>query len=304
MADLKVTLGPLALQNPVLAASGTFGYGLEYQHLVDLDAIGGIVVKGLSPTPQKGNPPPRIVETACGMINSIGLQNIGVEKFIHDKLPNLARHENLIILANVYGHDAEQYEFVAHRLAEAPRVNGIELNLSCPNVKEGGMAFGTDPKSVESLTAAVRKVYPGFLMVKLTPNVTDVSEIAKAAEAGGADAVSLINTLSAIAVNIETRRPVLGNVFGGLSGPAIKPVALRMVHQVVRAVSIPVVGMGGIASGRDVLEFLMVGATAVQVGTHNFTDPAACVNLVKEADQWLDSHGISDVNDFIGTLEI
>jgi dihydroorotate dehydrogenase (NAD+) catalytic subunit len=304
MANLAVKLGPLTLQNPIIAASGTFGYGLEYEKLLDLNALGGIVVKGLSPEERKGNPPPRIVETACGMLNSIGLQNIGVEAFLRDKLPALRKYEKLAVFANVYGHSADEYLFVAQRLANAEGVAGIELNLSCPNVTEGGLAFGTDPETVRSLTAAVREIYPGFLIVKLSPNVTDIGLIAKAAEDGGADCLSLINTLLGIAVDIEKRAPVLGGVTGGLSGPAIKPVALRMVHQVAQAVKIPIMGMGGISNSNDALEFLMVGATALQVGTANFQSPTACIEILREMDQWLDAHSFKDINDWIGTLEI
>lgn len=303
MADLKVKLGKLLLQNPVIAASGTFGYGLEYEELVDLDLIGGIVVKGLSSKPRKGNPPPRIVETASGMLNSIGLANIGVEAFINEKLPLLRKNKNTKILANVYGHEPDEYVFVAKRLAQAKGVAGIELNLSCPNVKAGGIAFGVNPKAVETLTRAVRNVYNGFIIVKLTPNVTDVTIIAKAAQNGGADCVSLINTLTGMVVDLEKRRPVLGGITGGLSGPAIKPVALRMVHQTAQAVDIPVIGMGGIMTGQDALEFLLVGAKAVQVGTANFANPKACADIVSQMDAWLDDHKIENVNDIIGTLK-
>jgi dihydroorotate dehydrogenase (NAD+) catalytic subunit len=302
MADLSVKLGSLELQTPIIAASGTFGYGLEYTDLVDLNTIGGIVVKGLSPKPRKGNPTPRIVETACGMLNSIGLANIGVDTFINDKLPELRKFDRLKIFANVYGHNYEDYVIVAKKLAAAESVAGIELNLSCPNVDEGGLAFGTSPKVVEELTKKVRDTYPGFLFVKLTPNVTDVTEIAKAAQNGGADAVSLINTLTGLAVDLDTRRPVLGGITGGLSGPAIKPVALRMVHQAAQAVDIPVIGIGGIMTGKDALEFMLVGATTVQVGTANFTSPRACVEIAEEMKAWLDEHGVSDVKEMIGQI--
>lgn len=304
MADLSVTLGSLTLQNPIIAASGTFGYGLEYADLVDLNSLGGIVVKGLSPKPRKGNPTPRIVETACGMLNSIGLANIGVDPFIDEKLPELRKFDRLKIFANVYGHSNEEYVFVAEKLAAAGGVAGVELNLSCPNVKKGGIAFGTDPNAVENLTRIVRDAYPDFLFVKLTPNVTDVTVIARAAENGGADAVSLINTLTGLAVDLETREPVLGGVTGGLSGPAIKPVALRMVHQVAGAVSVPVIGIGGIMTGQDALEFMLVGARAVQIGTANFANPGACIDIAGEMNQWLDEHGIGKATELVGRIEV
>ncbi len=303
MADLKVKLGSLTFQNPVIAASGTFGYGLEYQDFLDLDGIGGVVVKGLSKKPRQGNPPPRIIETPSGMLNSIGLANIGVDAFINDKVPKLSQNNNLRILANVYGHEPDEYVFVAQKLADLKIVAGIELNLSCPNVKAGGMAFGVNPKAVETLTKAVREVYKGFLIVKLTPNVTDITIIAKAAQYGGADCVSLINTLTGMVVDLDNRRPVLGGKTGGLSGPAIKPVALRMVHQVAQTLDIPVIGMGGIMTGKDALEFLMVGAKAVQVGTANFINPRACADIVNEMNGWLDDNEFSDVNQIINTLE-
>ena len=303
MTDLSVSLGDLVLSNPVITASGTFGYGLEYEQLYDLDLLGGIVVKGLSPKPRKGNAPPRIIETPCGMLNSIGLANIGVETFIEEKLPLLSKYRNVKIIANVYGHSADEYAFVAARLAESGGVHAIELNLSCPNVKEGGIAFGTDPDSVESLTASVRKSWDAHMMVKLTPNVTDITKVAIAAERGGADSISLINTLTGMAIDLETRRPVLGGVTGGLSGPAIKPVALRMVHQAAKAVSIPVVGIGGISNGRDALEFIMAGATAIQVGTANFTDPSVGSKIPKQMNDWLEEHNIKKVSDLIGTLK-
>jgi dihydroorotate dehydrogenase (NAD+) catalytic subunit len=238
------------------------------------------------------------------MLNSIGLANIGVDTFINEKLPELRKFDKLKIFANVYGHSNDEYVFVAEKLAEAGGVAGIELNLSCPNVKEGGIAFGTDHKAVEDLTSAVRKAYPDFLFVKLTPNVTDVTIIAKAAEAGGADAVSLINTITGLAVDLETRRPVLGGITGGLSGPAIKPVALRMVHQVAQAVSIPVIGIGGIMTGKDALEFLLVGATAVQIGTANFTSPKACMEIAEEMNAWLNEHGVTKATELIGQIDI
>jgi dihydroorotate dehydrogenase (NAD+) catalytic subunit len=303
MANLKVKLGPLEFQTPIIAASGTFGYGLEYEELLDLNAIGGIVAKGLSPKPRKGNPTPRITETASGMLNSIGLANIGVDAFIAEKLPKLAKYDKLRVIANVYGHETSQYVEVAKKLAPQKGVAGLELNLSCPNVQQGGLAFGTDPEIVESLTRAVREVYSGFIIVKLTPNITDITVPAKAAVAGGADCLSLINTLTGMAVDLEKRRPILGGITGGLSGPAIKPVALRMVHQVAQAVDVPIIGMGGITTGRCALEFMLAGAAAVQVGTANFQSPKACAQIADEMNEWLDKNNIADVNELVGKLE-
>lgn len=300
--DLSINLGPLKLNNPVMTASGTFGYGLEFEDVLDLSEIGALVVKGLSLKPRVGNPQPRIAETAGGMLNSIGLQNVGAEAFIKDKLPRL-KELGATVIANVFGETFEEYRNLGELLAGEADIAGIELNLSCPHVEKGGMHFGTDPKTVRELTAAVRRSYPKrLLMVKLTPNVTDICAIARAAKEGGADAVSCINTLKGMAVDIETGRPRLGTVVGGLSGPAIKPVALALVHQVVREVEIPVVGVGGIMNTNDALEFLIVGAQAVQVGTANYVDAAISAKLVRGLREELLRRKLKSVNQLIGTL--
>ena len=298
-----VRLGPLHLKNPVMTASGTFGYGREFAPYLDLNLLGAIVVKGLSLSPSKGNPPPRIVETAGGMLNAIGLENVGISEFIAEKVPYL---ESLAtpVIANIYGTSYEDYAAVAERLRGVAGVAGIEINISCPNVKKGGLAFGTDPLSAYQVTSLVRKQYDKFLMVKLSPNVTDITVLAKSVEDAGADAVSLINTLTGMAIDINTRRPKLANVIGGLSGPAIKPVALRMVWQVANAVKIPVVGIGGIMTAEDALEFLIAGATAIQVGTANFIDPAASGNIVNGITQYLKDQNIKSVKELIGTFSV
>lgn len=302
--DMAVTVGavrPVRLRNPVIAASGTFGYGLEYTDQLDLDALGGFVTKGVSLKPRDGNPPPRICETAAGMLNAIGLANVGLEAFLKDKLPRLRDLEAAVVV-NLYGEAVEEFAELARRLTEAGGVAALELNVSCPNVKAGGMAFGCAPGPVGEITAAVRAVTDLPVWVKLTPNVTDPVGIARAAEAAGADALCLINTLLGMAIDARARRPRLANVYGGLSGPAIKPVALRMVHQVSRAVAIPVVGLGGIVTGEDAAEFLLAGAAAVQVGTANFLDPAACVRVAAELEAFCVAQGVAAVAELVGGL--
>lgn len=302
--DLSVDLGRgLILRNPVMAASGTYGYGLEYEDLADLSAIGAIVVKGLSPQPRKGNRPPRLAETPCGMLNSIGLENPGVEAYLAKK-HRLLMDLGATVIANVYGETVEDYLYVTERLSspEADGVVGLELNVSCPNVKAGGIVFGADPDALGRLVAAVRAHTDKHLMVKLTPNVTDVVALARVAVEAGADSLSAINTLLGIAVNLETREPKLGNVTGGLSGPAIKPVALRMAWQVANAVDVPVVGIGGIASGEDALEYICVGCFAVQVGTANFVDPNSPVRVANEMEAWLTAHGLNGLAELRGTF--
>ncbi|MDQ1333172.1 MAG: dihydroorotate dehydrogenase catalytic subunit, partial [Thermodesulfobacteriota bacterium] len=274
--DLRVSIGPLNLKNPVLTASGTFGYGREFSSLMDLNRLGGIVVKGVSLHPREGNSPPRIVETPCGMLNAIGLANVGLEAFLNEKLPWLRKLDTAVIV-NIYGHSVEEYGAVAAGLRGAEGVSAIEVNISCPNVKEGGMAFGTDPKLSARVTGCVVKESDKPVIVKLSPNVTDISKIAVAVEGAGADALTLINTLTGMAIDIERRVPKLANVSGGLSGPAIRPIAVYMVRQVVKAVRIPVIGVGGIMDYRDALEFLIAGARAIQVGTANFVHPATAV---------------------------
>jgi len=298
---MDVNIGPLKLKNPVMTASGTFGYGEEYAGYVDLSKLGAIVVKGLSLKPRPGNPPPRIMETAGGMLNAVGLQNIGVDAFIGEKLPFLRRHD-IVVIANIYGETYDEYKKVAKKLDSAAGVHALEINVSCPNVKKGGLSFGADPNIAAKVTRLVKNATSLPVIVKLTPNVTDITVIARAVEKAGADAVSLINTLTGMSVDIKTRKPHLKNITGGLSGPAIKPVALRMVWQVAQSVSIPVIGMGGIMTADDALEFMMVGAKAVQIGTANFINPLATMEIIEGIRQYLTENKIKDVNDLIGTF--
>ncbi len=300
--DMKMNMGGIQLQNPVLTASGTFGYAREFDHLIDLNRLGGIVVKGLSLKPTKGNPPPRIVETACGMINAIGLENVGIEGFITEKLPFL---QDLFppVIVNIYGQLEEDYRQLAARINEVAAIDGIEVNISCPNVKAGGMAFGVDPQAAFSVIRAVRDQTSKPVIVKLSPNVTDITEIATAVEEAGADCISLINTISAMAVDVDTRRPKIANIIGGLSGPAIKPVALRMVWQVAQKSKIPIIGIGGIMTAEDALEFLIAGATAIQVGTANFVNPRTTIEIIDGIEAFLAERDIPSVRDIVGTLE-
>jgi dihydroorotate dehydrogenase (NAD+) catalytic subunit len=300
--DLSVNLGGLQLQNPVMTASGTFGYAREFDHLVNLNRLGGIIVKGLSLKPTKGNPPPRIVETACGMLNAIGLENVGIEGFVTDKLPFLARLAPPVI-ANIYGTLEEEYVELAARIDAIEAIAAIEVNISCPNVKAGGMVFGVDPTAVFRVVQGVREQTSKPLIVKLSPNVTDITEIAMAAQEAGADCLSLINTLTAMVVDIETRRPRLANITGGLSGPAIKPIAVRMVWQVAQAVNIPVIGIGGIMTAEDALEFMIVGASAVQVGTANFVNTSVTTDVIDGIEAFLAERNIDRIVDLIGTLD-
>lgn len=299
---MAVNIGKLKLKNPVMTASGTFGYGEEYADYVDLNRLGAIVVKGLSLKPRLGNPPPRIMETSGGMLNAVGLQNIGVDAFIGDKLPFL-RNYDVAVIANIYGESYAEYQKVAKKLSAVKGVHAIEVNISCPNVKKGGLSFGADPKIAALVTRHVKEETDLPVIVKLTPNVTDIAAIAEAVEKAGADAVSLINTLAGMSVDLKNRRPHLKNVTGGLSGPAIKPVALRMVWQVLKRVSIPVIGIGGIMTARDALEFLLLGAKAVQVGTANFINPHATIDILEGMQNFLKSNKIKNINDFIGTFK-
>lgn len=301
MVDLSTRLGDFALKNPVLTASGTFGFGLEYADFIDLGRLGGFIVKGTTLEPREGNPYPRMAETPSGMLNAVGLQNKGVDHFIEKIYPQITGCGSEVIV-NVSGKSVADYAAVAEKLSALEGIHAIELNISCPNVKQGGMAFGTTCEGAASVVEAVRKAWPRHLMVKLSPNVTSITDIAKAVEAAGADSVSLINTLLGMAVDIERRRPVLSTVTGGLSGPAVKPVAVRMVWQVAHAVSIPVVGLGGIVNERDAIEFLMAGASAIQVGTANFINPAATVNILDGITAWCDSHGVERISDIIGII--
>ncbi len=302
MADLRVNIGALQLKNPVMTASGTFGYGLEFADFVNLEELGGIVVKGTTLYARQGNPYPRMAETAQGMLNCVGLQNKGVDYFCQHIYLELC-DINTNVIVNVSGSSPEDYAECAARIAELEHIPAIELNISCPNVKEGGMAFGVTASGAASVVAAVRKAYPKTLIVKLSPNVTDITEIARAVEAEGADSVSLINTLLGMAIDVQKRRRKLSIGTGGLSGPAVKPVALRMVFQVARAVKIPVVGLGGISNATDAVEFLLAGATAVQIGTMNFIDPAISVKVARGINEYLERNGFASVRDIIGIVD-
>lgn len=296
---LQITIGPLALPNPVMTASGTFGYGKEFEDFVNIHKLGAVIVKGISLQPRPGNPPPRIVETACGMLNSIGLQNVGVERFIQEKLPYL-RNMNCRVIVNILGDSVDEYCTLAQRLSEEEGIHGIELNISCPNVKKGGVAFGTNSSMAHEVVRKVRKEATLPVIVKLSPNVTDITEMAKAVEEAGADAVSLINTLIGMAIDIDKKKPVLANTIGGLSGPAIKPVALRMVWQVADAVQIPVIGIGGISNWQDAIEFILAGASAIQVGTANFYNPKATDEIIVGIEKYLVDNKYSSVREIIG----
>jgi dihydroorotate dehydrogenase (NAD+) catalytic subunit len=303
MADLSVRIGSLRLKNPLIAASGCFGYGLEYADAVDLSSLGGVAVKGLFLNERDGHPPPRIVETPAGMLNAIGLQGIGVRRFIAEKLPEL-RRLNATVIVNLCGSTLDEYCEVARILSDAEGVDALELNISCPNIKEGGIQFGCSLTGTYDVVSAVRKVTKLPVIPKLTPNVTDVASFARASEEAGADAVSLVNTFLAMAIDVETRRPKLSNVLGGLSGPAIRPIAIRMVWECHQAVKLPILGMGGIATVDDALEFIIAGSTAVQVGTMNFVDPFIWTKLLAGIESYLDRHHIARVEDLIGRVEL
>lgn len=301
MANLEVNIGALKLKNPVLTASGTFGYGEEFADFIDLNRLGGFIVKGTTLNHREGNPYPRMAETPSGMLNAVGLQNKGVDYFIEHIYPRI-QHLDTEIMVNVSGASVADYTEVCHRLTQCPRIHAVEVNISCPNVKQGGMAFGTTCEGAAEVTRAVRKAWPGTLIVKLSPNVTSIADIARAVEAEGADAVSLINTLLGMAIDVERRRPYLSTITGGLSGPAVRPVAVRMVWQVAKAVDIPVVGLGGIMNARDALEFIMAGATAIEVGTANFIDPAVTVKIVDGINEYLDRHNLPDLASIRGII--
>ncbi|HWY67230.1 MAG TPA: dihydroorotate dehydrogenase [Terriglobales bacterium] len=302
--DLSISFCGLTFKNPIIAASGTFGYGVEFEDIVALDKLGGFVVKGLSLEPMAGNPPPRMFETAAGMLNAIGLQNIGAEAFLREKLPILARKKNLIVIANVFGYAREDYEAVIRILNEGENISAYELNVSCPNTKQGGISFGSDVHALEEVVSACKRLSRRPLIVKLSPNVTSIPLMAKVAEEAGADAISLINTFVALAIDPETRKPRISNITAGLSGPAIKPIALRMVYEASRAVNIPVIGMGGIATGSDVVEFLLAGAAAVQVGTASYFDPCATEHIIDQLYRWCIEHRVRDVKELIGGLKV
>jgi len=302
MANLNINIGKLQLKNPVLTASGTFGYGTEYSDFIDISRIGGIIVKGTTLRERQGNPYPRMAETPSGMLNAVGLQNKGIDYFINNIYPTVKDVDTNIIV-NVSGSTIEDYIITAEKLNELDKIPGIELNISCPNVKEGGMAFGTSCLSAAEVVKQVRRVYKNDLMVKLSPNVTDISEIARAVEAEGADSVSLINTLLGMAIDSEKRKPILSTITGGLSGPAVKPIALRMVWQVAQSVKIPVIGLGGIMNAADAIEFILAGASGIQIGTANFIDPTVTIKVIDGINDYLDRHGFKSITDIIGALE-
>ena len=303
MANLNIKIGNLEFRNPVLTASGTFGYGIEFEDFVEFSRIGGIFVKGTTLHPREGNDYPRMAETASGMLNAVGLQNKGVDYFISDVYPVLKNFDTHVMV-NVSGSTIEEYVACAEKINTLEKIPAIELNISCPNVKQGGMAFGTDPIIAAQVVKAVRKVYHKLLIVKLSPNVTDITSVAKSVETEGADAVSLINTLMGMAIDVETRTPALSTITGGLSGPCIKPVALQMVYRTSKAVKIPVIGMGGISNWKDAVEFLLAGATAIQVGTANFIDPAVSVKIVEGIDDYLVRHGVKSVGEIVGGMRV
>ena len=302
--DMHVRLAGIELVNPVIAASGTFGYGVEFEDIVSFRRIGGLVTKGISREPMLGNQVPRLIETAAGMINAIGLQNIGVEKFLSDKLPALRRYPTCAVIVNVFGYQIEDYLAVVDRLNQAEGVAAYELNASCPNTRHGGITFGSDPALLADLVSQAKQLARRPLIVKLSPNVTSIASVARAAEQAGADALSLVNTFLALSIDVETRRPRLRNITGGLSGPAIKPIALRMVWEAARAVKIPVIGLGGIATPEDAVEFLLAGATAVQVGTASFADPRATERIASGLETWCARHHVARIADLTGTLNL
>lgn len=301
MAKLNINIGALECKNPVLTASGTFGYGHEFADFIDLNSLGGFIVKGTTINHREGNPYPRMVETPSGMLNAVGLQNKGVDYFIEHIYPTLTDYETNVIV-NVSGASIDDYVRCAEKLAPLDKIPAIEVNISCPNVKQGGMAFGTTTDGAASVTKAIRNVFPRTMIVKLSPNVTSIADIAKAVEAEGADSVSLINTLMGMAIDIERQRPYLSTITGGLSGPAVRPVAVRMVWQVAKAVNIPVIGLGGIMNGRDAIEFMLAGATAIEVGTANFIDPSVTMKIIDFMNEYCDRHGVDDINDIIGMI--
>ncbi|MFB3915237.1 MAG: dihydroorotate dehydrogenase [Terriglobales bacterium] len=304
--DLSVSFAGIKFKNPVIAASGTFAYGIEFEEIVSLDKLGGFVVKGLSKEPMAGNPPPRLFETAAGMLNSIGLQNIGARAFLEEKLPALRKIKNIIVIANVFGYTREDYEATIRILNEGEGIAAYELNVSCPNTKHGGIVFGSDPRLLEELVVTARKAAHDArrpLIVKLSPNVTSIPQMARAVAGAGADAISLVNTFVAMAIDVETRRPRISNITAGLSGPAIKPIALRMVYEAAHSVDIPVIGIGGITTAQDVIEFMLAGAAAVEVGTASFWDPCATEKIVDALESWCVEHRIEKITDLIGGLQ-
>jgi dihydroorotate dehydrogenase (NAD+) catalytic subunit len=303
-ADLSVQLAGIALKNPIIAASGTFGYGVEFEDVVHLDKLGGFVVKGLSREPMIGNPPPRLWETAAGMLNAIGLQNIGAQAFLDEKLPRLRQIRNIVVIANIFGHTREDYERTIEVLNDGEGIAAYELNVSCPNTAYGGLQFGCDPRSLDEVVTTAKRVARKPLIVKLSPNVTSIAQMAHIAQEAGADALSLINTFVAMAIDADTRKPRIANVTAGLSGPAIKPIALRMVYDAAHAVNIPVIGMGGISTASDVAEFMLAGATAVEIGTASYWDPCATEKIVDGLQRWCQDRGITRIAELTGGLVV
>ena len=302
--DMSVSVAGIEFKNPILAASGTFGYGVEFEDVVTLDRLGGFVVKGLSREPMPGNPPPRLFETAAGMLNAIGLQNIGAAAFVNEKIPLLRKIKDIVYLCNVFGHSQDEYEDVVRTLNDAEGIAGYELNVSCPNTACGGIAFGTEPRMLFDVVSAAKKLATRPVIVKLSPNVTSIPQMARVAEEAGADAISLVNTFVGMAIDAETRKPRISNITAGLSGPAIKPIALRMVWEAAKTVKIPVIGIGGISTAEDVIEFLLAGATAIEVGTVNFWDPCACETLVDSLMKWCLEHRIEKLSSLTGGLQL
>jgi dihydroorotate dehydrogenase (NAD+) catalytic subunit len=300
--DLSVSFAGIELKNPVIAASGTFGYGVEFEDVVHLQRLGGFVVKGLSREPLIGNPPPRLYETAAGMLNAIGLQNIGARAFVDDKLPKLRSIKDIVVIANVFGYTREDYEYTLQILNEGEGIAAYELNVSCPNTAHGGIQFGSDPRTLDEVVTTARRLSPRPLIVKLSPNVTSIGQMAHVAQEAGADAVSLVNTFVAMSIDTESRKPRIANVTAGLSGPAIKPIAVRMVYEASKSVQIPVIGMGGISTAADVVEFMLAGATAVQVGTASFWDPRATEKIAAELESWCKEHDVSKISGLTGGL--
>jgi dihydroorotate dehydrogenase (NAD+) catalytic subunit len=302
--DLAVSFAGIELRNPVIAASGTFGYGVEFEDIVHLSKLGGIVVKGLSKEPMIGNPPPRLWETAAGMLNAIGLQNIGAQAFLEEKLPRLRQIKNIVVMANVFGYTREDYEHTIQILNQGEGIAAYELNVSCPNTAHGGLQFGSDPRTLDEVVTTAKRVAERPLIVKLSPNVTSIAQMAYVAQEAGADALSLVNTFVGMAIDPETRKPRIANVTAGLSGPAIKPIAVRMVYDAAHAVRIPVIGMGGISTAADVVEFMLAGATAVQIGTASYWDPCATEKIVDELQQWCNEHDVARISDLTGGMQL
>lgn len=302
--DLRVSFAGIELKNPVIAASGTFGYGIEFEDVVHLDRLGGFVVKGLSREPIIGNPPPRLYETAAGMLNAIGLQNIGARAFIDEKLPKLREIKGAVVIANVFGYTREDYEHTIEILNEGEGIAAYELNVSCPNTQHGGIQFGSDPRTLDEVVTTAKRYAQRPLIVKLSPNVTSIGQMAHVAQESGADAISLVNTFIAMSIDVETRKPRIANVTAGLSGPAIKPIAVRMVYEASKSVQIPVIGLGGISTAADVVEFMLAGATAVQVGTSSFWDPRATEKIVAELERWCAEHEVSRIAELTGAMQV